>query len=114
MKISRILAIRPDPGRAIGRIRRRIAIRQSCKEPTFMNVQKFPQPSAIRFPSVISYCKKAVKRLAIEEDGPTAVEYAVMLALIVGVAIGAIQTLSLATSGSFDASANAIDGAFTP
>lgn len=55
-----------------------------------------------------------VWRLLESEDGPTAVEYAVMLALIVAVCIGAIQTMSTATRDSFDASSNAINGAMTP
>ncbi|MEM8667634.1 MAG: Flp family type IVb pilin [Planctomycetota bacterium] len=47
-----------------------------------------------------------------EEDGTTAVEYTVMLALIVGVCIGTVSALATATAGSFDTSANAIAGAF--
>jgi pilus assembly protein Flp/PilA len=35
------------------------------------------------------------------EDGPTAVEYAVMLALIIAVCIGAITTLGTNTQGVF-------------
>ena len=35
------------------------------------------------------------------EDGPTAVEYAVMLALIIVVCIGAITTLGLNTNNTF-------------
>jgi len=38
-----------------------------------------------------------------EEDGPTAVEYAVMLALIIIVAFTAISTLGLKTSSEFNA-----------
>ena len=38
------------------------------------------------------YCKNLVKFLK-AEDGPTAVEYAVMLALIIVVCIGAVTTL---------------------
>jgi pilus assembly protein Flp/PilA len=38
-----------------------------------------------------------------EEDGPTAVEYAVMLALIIVIALIAIQTLGLKTSSEFSA-----------
>jgi pilus assembly protein Flp/PilA len=48
------------------------------------------------------------------EDGPTAVEYAVMLAMIVMFCIGAIQILGQATSGSFEHSNNAIQDAMTP
>jgi pilus assembly protein Flp/PilA len=37
--------------------------------------------------------RQFVKRFLTQEDGPTAVEYAVMLALIIVVCIGAITTL---------------------
>lgn len=56
----------------------------------------------------------ALKRFLVTEDGPTTVEYAVILALIVAVCIGAIQTMAIATKDSFDSSSNAIDGAFGP
>jgi pilus assembly protein Flp/PilA len=46
-----------------------------------------------------------LKKLLREEDGPTAVEYAVMLALIVAVCLGAVQSMSHATADSFDHSA---------
>lgn len=55
-----------------------------------------------------TYWKKATWRLLIDEDGPTAVEYAVMIALIIGVCLGAVQTLANATKDSFDASANVL------
>jgi pilus assembly protein Flp/PilA len=42
------------------------------------------------------------------EDGPTAVEYAVMLALIVVVCIGAITTLGSNSSKTFSSVGNAI------
>ncbi|RLS23556.1 MAG: Flp family type IVb pilin [Planctomycetota bacterium] len=42
------------------------------------------------------------------EDGPTAVEYAVMVALIIVVAISAITVLGEKTSGVFTATASAI------
>jgi pilus assembly protein Flp/PilA len=54
---------------------------------------------------------KLLKRLFWEEDGPTAVEYGVMLALIVAVCIGAVQAMSTATADSFDTSANELAGA---
>lgn len=41
-------------------------------------------------------------RLLKSEDGPTAVEYAVMLALIVGVCLGSIQFLTNQTRACFD------------
>ncbi len=55
-----------------------------------------------------------LKRLFKNEDGPTAVEYAVMLALIVGVCVGAVQTLAVATRDNFDRSAQSIDSALNP
>jgi pilus assembly protein Flp/PilA len=42
------------------------------------------------------------------EDGPTAVEYAVMVALIIVVAISAITVLGEKTSSVFTATASAI------
>ena len=46
-----------------------------------------------------------------DEDGTTAVEYAVMLALIIAVCIGSVATLTTETKKSFDESGNAIAGA---
>ncbi len=43
-----------------------------------------------------------VKRFLREEDGPTAVEYAVMLALIIVVCIAAITTLGKNASNTFN------------
>jgi pilus assembly protein Flp/PilA len=42
------------------------------------------------------------------EDGPTAVEYAVMLALIIAVCITAITTLGTNTNVAFTSAGNAI------
>ena len=44
----------------------------------------------------------AVKRFVKSEDGPTAVEYAVMLALIIVVCIAAIQALGTNANATFD------------
>ena len=44
---------------------------------------------------------KAAYRFLTSEDGPTAVEYAVMLALIVVVCLGAITTLGQNANGTF-------------
>jgi pilus assembly protein Flp/PilA len=44
---------------------------------------------------------KAADRFLHEEDGPTAVEYAVMLALIIVVCITAITTLGTNASATF-------------
>ncbi|MCH2114328.1 MAG: Flp family type IVb pilin [Pirellulales bacterium] len=46
-----------------------------------------------------------LKRLVIDEDGPTSVEYAVLLALIVAICISSVNLLSNQTAASFDNSA---------
>jgi len=43
-----------------------------------------------------------------DDDGPTAVEYAVMLALIVVACVGAIQTLGQQAQQAFTNAANSI------
>ena len=50
------------------------------------------------------------KKFLCEEDGPTTVEYAVMLALIVAACVGAVHTMANATADSFDTSAKQLDG----
>ena len=50
-----------------------------------------------------------LKKLWRDECGPTAVEYAVMLALIVAVCIGAVNAMAVATAQSFDDSAAELD-----
>jgi pilus assembly protein Flp/PilA len=52
-----------------------------------------------------SICQKLVRFLK-KEDGPTAVEYAVMLALIIVVCIAAITTLGSNANNSFSLTAN--------
>ncbi len=47
-----------------------------------------------------------VRAFLAAEDGPTAVEYAVMLALIIIVALAAIQTVGTRTSATFNTVAN--------
>ena len=47
-----------------------------------------------------------IKKLLREEDGPTAVEYGVLMALIVVACIGAVNQMSQATADSFDHSAD--------
>ena len=50
------------------------------------------------------------KRFLLEEDGPTAVEYAVMLALIIVVCITAITTLGTNSNNTFSYVGAAIGG----
>lgn len=47
-----------------------------------------------------------------EEDAATAVEYAVMLALIIAVCIGSVNVLAQNTGESFNQSSDAIAAAF--
>lgn len=54
---------------------------------------------------------KLFKSLLRDEDGPTAVEYAVMLALIVAACVGAVNSMAHATADSFDQSATELGGA---
>ena len=51
---------------------------------------------------------KKVQRFLVSEDGPTAVEYAVMLALIVIVCLTAIQAIGTNANTTFNNIANAI------
>jgi pilus assembly protein Flp/PilA len=51
---------------------------------------------------------KKVQRFLVSEDGPTAVEYAVMLALIVIVCLTAIQAIGTNASATFQEVANQI------
>jgi len=46
--------------------------------------------------------KQSLVNFLKNEDGPTAVEYAVMVALIIVVAIGAVQLLGQKTSETFN------------
>jgi pilus assembly protein Flp/PilA len=57
---------------------------------------------------------KFLRRLCADEDGPTAVEYAVMLALIVVICIGSVKAMARAAGDSFNGSADAIADAMGP
>jgi pilus assembly protein Flp/PilA len=50
----------------------------------------------------------SVKNFLVSEDGPTAVEYAIMLALIVIVCIGAVQSIGSNANSKFGAAAGAL------
>jgi pilus assembly protein Flp/PilA len=49
---------------------------------------------------MVKWIAKTVRFLR-EEDGPTAVEYAIMLALIIVVCVGAIQAVGSGANNSF-------------
>ena len=51
-----------------------------------------------------------MQRFLVAEDGPTAVEYAVMLALIVIVCLTAISAVGSKTSSTFTTIANSVGG----
>lgn len=51
-----------------------------------------------------------VQRFLVTEDGPTAVEYAVMLALIVIVCLTAIQAIGTNANSTFNAVATELQG----
>ena len=50
----------------------------------------------------------SVKNFLASEDGPTAVEYAVMLALIIVVCIGAVTTIGTKANNKFQSAANVL------
>ena len=55
-----------------------------------------------------------VREFLTSEDGPTAVEYAVMLALIITVCVTVIRALGASTIGSFGAFGAAMSAASGP
>ncbi|MCY2984463.1 MAG: Flp family type IVb pilin [Planctomycetota bacterium] len=55
-----------------------------------------------------------LRRLLVEEDGPTAVEYAVMVSLIAGACIATVGQVATATKNTFNSSSSAINGAMSP
>ncbi len=60
---------------------------------------------------MLSRFTHAVTEFITKEDGPTAVEYAVMLALIIVVCIAAITTLGQNASSTFTSVGTTIGGA---
>lgn len=54
---------------------------------------------------------KNVQRFLVSEDGPTAVEYAVMLALIVIVCLTAITSLGTSASATFQEVSDSVSNA---
>jgi pilus assembly protein Flp/PilA len=59
---------------------------------------------------MLSRIKQSVVNFLKREDGPTAVEYAVMLALIIVVCIAAITSLGTNAKGTFNSVSNSIAG----
>jgi pilus assembly protein Flp/PilA len=68
--------------------------------------------TAVGVINMLRWCTlKLLPRFHEDESGPTAVEYAVIIALIIVVCIGSVQSLSNATRSSLDASSSAIQSA---
>ena len=57
--------------------------------------------------------KRKIQAFLIDESGPTAVEYAIMLALIMAVAIVGIGAMGLATRDMWQGNTNSINSAVT-
>jgi pilus assembly protein Flp/PilA len=60
---------------------------------------------------MLRHIVRSVRNLLQDEDGPTAVEYAVMLALIIVVCIAAITLLGANANLTFESVGNTIGGA---
>ena len=54
---------------------------------------------------------KSILRFLLDDEGPTTVEYALMLLLVLLAVLSAIVSLGQATATSFEASSNSIDAA---
>lgn len=59
---------------------------------------------------MLSRSRAALMGFLKQEDGPTAVEYAVMLALIIIICLTAVQLLGRNTSGAFQTIAQSVEG----
>lgn len=59
---------------------------------------------------MIKHYIAAARRFLASEDGPTAVEYAVMLALIIVACVTVIANLGKAVSGTFSTTSSALQG----
>ena len=55
----------------------------------------------------------SIRKFLTSEDGPTSVEYAVMLMLIMTACIGAIQVMATSLRDNMDSSSNAIKSYIT-
>jgi pilus assembly protein Flp/PilA len=60
------------------------------------------------------FTKRRLVRFLVDDDGPTAVEYAVLLALIIVSCLAAVGTLASGTAASYDHSASQLAGVLGP
>ncbi|MEQ1829269.1 MAG: Flp family type IVb pilin [Pirellula sp.] len=63
---------------------------------------------------MIQVVTKRFKEFLHDEDGPTAVEYAVMVSLIAVAVIASVGQVATATKNSFNSSGSVINGALSP
>jgi pilus assembly protein Flp/PilA len=68
-----------------------------------------PQSNSALEDAMKSFAQK-VQRFLVSEDGPTAVEYAVMLALIVIVCLTAIQAIGTNANSTFNSISSQLGG----
>jgi pilus assembly protein Flp/PilA len=68
-----------------------------------MGTENIPPPELTNLEELMRSLAKKVQHFLVSEDGPTAVEYAVMLALIIIVCLAAIGALGEATNAQFEA-----------
>ena len=61
-----------------------------------------PGTTAILLEESVNLLASKVRRFLVSEDGPTAVEYAVMLALIIVVCLAAITSIGTRASSTFN------------
>ena len=62
---------------------------------------------------MLQFAKQKTLRFISDESGPTAVEYAVMLAMIIAVCITAIGAMGIANGNSWSNTSTEIDSAFS-
>jgi pilus assembly protein Flp/PilA len=74
----------------------------------FVNIFKRGYIPASAGETKMTQLMSSVKNFLVSEDGPTAVEYAIMLALIVIVCIGAVQSIGSNAATKFNAAGAAL------
>ncbi|MFH5804305.1 Flp family type IVb pilin [Alienimonas sp. DA493] len=74
-----------------------------------MTAARSPRSSAQAFPRRRTAARTAIRRFLTTEDGPTSVEYAVMLALILASIFGTIGAVGGTTGGLFARSESQLD-----
>jgi pilus assembly protein Flp/PilA len=73
-----------------------------------VSVRTLRRPRPTRLEDAMNFLSKKVRHFLVSEDGPTAVEYAVMLALIVIVCLTAIQAIGTNANSTFNNIANVL------